>query len=174
MLSPGFEGNAAAGRELDPAVGALDRDHDDSGQAADVGVAEGLAGKRTFRADRDLVHLDGQARSLGDQLHEFNRRGVGEQRDDPLCTNGRRRDHVVCPGLAELLLGAGLLGAGDDLELGASSLAVSVMNTLAASLGMAVTSTLARLMPASLSTASSVASPSRCRKPLDSIARARS
>ena len=49
MLSPGREGMVAAGGELDAAVGALDGDDDHAGAAADVGVAEGLAGEGAAR-----------------------------------------------------------------------------------------------------------------------------
>ena len=52
---------------------------------------------------------------------------------------------------------------------GESSRAVSVMKTLAASLGMAVTSMHARSIPAFSRTASSVASPTRCKNPRASI-----
>ena len=117
----GFERLVAAGGELDTTVGSLDGHHHDAGAAADVGVAECLAGQWAIDADRDVIHLDGQAGSLGDQLDEFHGRRVGEQRDDAVGADDGRHDHVVGPGLPELFLGGGLLGPGDDQEIGESS-----------------------------------------------------
>src|SRR5208337_4436283 len=189
----GFERLVAAGGELDTTVGSLDGHHHDAGAAADVGVAECLASEWAIDADRDVIHLDGQAGSLGDQLDEFHGRRVGEQRDDAVGADDGRHDHVVGPGLPELFLGGGLLGPGDDQEIGGElsrserdedaggvvgqaeqgregrTARVSVMKTLAASLGMAVTSTHARSIPAFSRTASSVASPTRCKNPRASI-----
>src|SRR5208337_5381791 len=67
----GFERLVAAGGELDTTVGALDGHHHDSGKAADVGVAECLAGQGAIGVDWDVIHLDGQAGSLGHKLDEF-------------------------------------------------------------------------------------------------------
>ena len=67
---------------------------------------------------------------------------------------------MIGAGLLQLLGRARPLGPRDD-QIGSSTSAdaVSVMNTFSASLGMTLTSTLARSMPASCRTCSSVASP---------------
>ena len=114
----GFERRVAAGRELDATIGAFDGDHHDAGEAAHVGVTERLAGQRAAGFDRNVIYLDGQARSLGHEFDEFDRRGIGEQRDNAVGADHSRHDHVVGPRLSQLLLTGGLLGPGDDQKIG--------------------------------------------------------
>ena len=67
--------------------------------------------------DRHLVHLDRQARALGDQLGELDGRRVGHERDDPVRADGGGQHDVVGPGVLQLLDRARLLGPGDDHQL---------------------------------------------------------
>src|SRR5262249_27638120 len=64
----------AGGGEFQASIGPLDRDDDHAGAAFDVGIAQAVAGQRTGCLDRQLVHLDGQAGALGDQLGELDSR----------------------------------------------------------------------------------------------------
>src|SRR5208337_5206562 len=164
----GFERIVAAGGELDTTVGALDGHHHDAGAAADVGVAECLAGQGATGVDRDVIYLDGQAGSLGDQLDEFHGRRVGEQRDDAVGADDGRHDHVVGSGLPELFLGGGLLGPGDDQEIG-GELSRSERDEDAGGVVGHGGDQHARSIPAFSRTASSVASPTRCKNPRASI-----
>lgn len=113
------EGEVSAGGEFDGAVGAFDGDDDGAGEAADVGVAQGLAFQGAVVEDGDVIHFDGEAGALGDELDEFHGGGVGEEGGDPVGADLGGDDDVVGAGLAELFLGAGLFRAGDDLDVGA-------------------------------------------------------